>query len=316
MSNKGDWHQQKEVSSTVMGIKFVLWIYSVLGQKITQGCLYVIVSFYWLFGCQQRKYSEEYIAQLKQYAIHKKIILPKLSTFRHFLCFSEALLDKLLCWNGQITLSHLNIKHNDVAENSEQGILIIGSHLGNMEVCRALSTLSKMRQVHILIQMEQTEAFNAILQSLNPESQVNLISISTISPQTVIFLKEALDQGDIVTILADRLPSNEHHRNSAGLPAEFLGKEALFPKGPFILSLLLQVPTFFLMAAKNQNEFDFYLHELDLPQSVERKNRQQNIQYLLEQYIDYLECYTVKYPMQWYNFYNFWQQSDQQPKDK
>lgn len=316
MSNKGRWYQQKEVSSTVIGIKFVLWIYSVLGQKITKGCLYVIISFYWLFGHRQRKYSEEYITQIKKYAHQKQLALPKLSTFRHFLSFSEALLDKLLCWNGQISLSHLDIKHNDVDDDLEQGILIIGSHLGNIEVCRALAELSEKRTVHILIQMEQTEAFNAILQSLNPESQVNLISISEISPQTMIFLKEVLDQGDIVTILADRLPSNEHHRNNMGLPIEFLGKMAIFPKGPFILSLLLQAPTFFLMAAKNQNKFDFYLHKLDLPKAAERKNRHQNIQDLLEQYIDYLETYTVKYPMQWYNFYNFWQQSDQQPKDK
>lgn len=316
MSNKGDWHQQKEVSSTVMGIKLVLWIHSVLGHKITKVCLYIIVSFYWLFGYQQRQYSAHYIQQLKKYADQNNLLLPKVSTFKHFLCFSEALLDKLLCWNGQISLADLDMKHNDVAEDSKQGILIIGSHLGNMEVCRALSELSKARKVHILIQMEQTETFNSILKSLNAESQFNLISISAISPHTMMFLKDALDQGDIVTILADRLPSNEYQRNYSGLPIEFLGKAAFFPKGPFILSLLLQVPTFFLVAARNQNKFDFYLHKLDLPKSDARKNRQKNLQYLLEQYIAYLEHYTVKYPMQWYNFYNFWQNSDQQPKDE
>ena len=316
MSNKEDWHQQKEVSSTVMGIKFVLWIYAVLGLKITKGCLYIIVLFYWLLGYKQRKFSQQYINQLKEYADQNNLVVPKVSTFRHFLCFSEALLDRLLCWNGQISLSDLDIKHNDLKDDTAQGILIIGSHLGNMEVCRALSELSKKRKVHLLIQMEQTESFNAILQSLNAESQVNLISISEISPQTMIFLKDALDQGDIVTILADRLPSSEYQRNGAGLPHEFLGKETLFPKGPFVLSLLLQVRTFFLVATKNKNKFDFYLHELDLPKADDRKNRQKNIQYLLKQYVAYLETYTIKYPMQWYNFYNFWQPSDQQSKDK
>lgn len=316
MSSKGDWHQQKEVVSTVFGIKIVLWIYSVLGRKITKGCLYIIVSFYWFFGHKQRRYSKMYINQLTEYATQQGLTLPKVSTFRHFLCFSEALLDKLLCWNGQIILSDLDVKQNDVEQYPEQGILIIGSHLGNMEVCRALSELAKNRKVHILIQMEQTEAFNAILQSLNPGSQVNLVSISDISPQTMIFLKEALEQGDIVTILADRLPANKYQRSDVGLPMNFLGKGAVFPKGPFVLSLLLQVPTFFLIAARNHNQFDFYLHEMDIPKSNERKHRQKNIQYLLEQYINYLETYTIKYPMQWYNFYNFWQQTDQQPKDK
>lgn len=316
MSNNGDWKNQKEIYSTVLGIKFVLWIYDVLGVKLTRACLYLIVAFYWIFARKQREFSKKYIQILKNYAKQKDLTLPKMTTFAHFMSFSESLLDKLLCWSGKITISDLNIKHIDFDKSSRKGILILGSHLGNIEVCRALSELSENRKVHILIQMEQTKVFNGILQSLNQQSQVNLISISEISPQTIMFLKEALDEGDIVTILADRLPFNDYQRDRTHLFQLFLGELANFPKGPFVLALLLQVPTFFLVAAKHQGKFDFYLNKIDVPVDEARQKRQKNLEILLQQYVGYLEAYTVKYPMQWYNFYNFWQQIDQNHRNK
>ncbi len=315
MLEKNNWKAQKEVTATVSGIKLILWLHKKLGRRATKIFLHCIVFFYWLIGVKQRKFSKQYISLLTEYGDKNQITLPQMSTYSHFYHFSEALLDKLLCWSGEISLRDLNVKVNEAQTYNEKGILILGSHLGNIEVCRGLAELANKNKVHILIHQEQTEAFNAILRSLNPQSQVNLISIHELLPHTIIFLKECLEAGDIVTILADRLPLSHHQRKNNSLDKIFLEKNASFPKGPFILALLLQVPTFTLVAAKHKDKYDFYLHQLVMPENNSREMREENIDGLLQQYLYYLTHYTVKYPMQWYNFYGFWQDNEKMSKD-
>jgi len=44
---------------------------------------------------------------------------------------------------------------------------------------------------------------------------------------------------------------------------------------------------------------------------VPRKQRIAAIQNYVEQYADVLQRYCLKFPLQWFNFYDFWQTEDE-----
>lgn len=303
------WHAQKEASGAIWGIKTLLFLQKILGSKGIKCLLFPIMFCFWVFNKTARKASEDYLQTLKNYALTKNLALPKVSSFKHFLNFGYALFDKLLCWSGQITLKDVDvIVHKHASLNNNSGTLIIGSHLGNIEVCRALAEIETSTKIHVLMHMAQTAKFNTILKTLNPQSQVNIISVTEIFPDTMIFLKSALDRGDFVAILADRLPINDiSPSNKNFLEADFLGRKAKFPKGPFMLAILLKVPTYFMVGLKEGKRYAIYLEPMDIPDFIPRNERHEIIHQLLTQYLNFLTHYCLQSPLQWFNFYNFWQ---------
>ena len=68
-------------------------------------------------------------------------------------------------------------------------------------------------------------------------------------------LHDKIEQGELVIMAADRIPIGNSNRVSK---APFLGKEALFPQGPFILAGLLRCPVFTFLCLKRQGKFVIY----------------------------------------------------------
>lgn len=314
---KKSWYQHEEMSGAIFGIKTLMFLEKFLGEKFIRFLISIVMFFYWCFAVSARQSSKEYLEVLRSYQNDlsfqntPQVNIPH-STYRHFLSFGNAIFDKLLCWSGKITLKNTVIFQPPSTEdalqfNQDQGKLILGCHLGNIEIARALAELETSQKIHILMQTNQSQKFNSILKSLNNRSQINIINISDITPETMIYLKSVLDAGDLVTILADRLPASD--TNNAPLKSTeitFLGKTTLFPSGPFILALLLNVPTYFMVGLKNQNQYEIHLEKLHLPHEIKRHERTKNIHDLTRQYANHLTKYCLKAPLQWFNFYDFW----------
>ncbi len=58
--------------------------------------------------------------------------------------FGESMLDKLAVWQGDISLDALEFHNHEVFANlvrQGKGCVMVGSHLGNLEICRALDFL-------------------------------------------------------------------------------------------------------------------------------------------------------------------------------
>ncbi|EPN45561.1 hypothetical protein A245_32063, partial [Pseudomonas syringae pv. actinidiae ICMP 19096] len=62
--------------------------------------------------------------------------------FGQFMAFAEALLDKLDVWNGKLGIEQIEIIDPALLRQSLRGArgqMLVGAHLGNLEVCRALA---------------------------------------------------------------------------------------------------------------------------------------------------------------------------------
>ncbi|MGI9885882.1 glycosyltransferase family 2 protein [Vibrio chagasii] len=309
-SEQPHWSRTQE-RGTVLGIKVLLTIYTLLGRGVFNLILRGVMRYYHLTGKRARNASEQYLFQLKAYAEQQNIELPaELTSYNHLLSFGHTMLDKLAAWKGDFSVDNLTIHGQDQFENmvaNQQGVLILGSHLGNIELCRALGRRHSNIKINALVFTEHAERFNSVMKAVNPQSDLNLIQVTSMGPDTAILLQQKLEQGEWIVIVGDRTSTSKESRS---VWAEFLGKEAPFPQGPFMLASVLKAPVFLLFGLRDDSQvkphfnvyFEHFSDRIELP----RKTREQSLKQVVQQYADRLQHYTLKAPLQWYNFFNFW----------
>lgn len=309
------WAKSKE-RGTVLGIKLLMMVYSLLGRRIFNGILKLVIGYYHRSGKQTRQASEQFLAQVQNHCYQQNIAInTSLSSYQHLLSFGHTILDKLAGWRGDIQISDLTIhgqNYFDKVIGAKQGIVILGSHLGNLELCRALGRVRSKVTINALVFTEHAERFNSVMKTINPESSINLIQVSTLGPDTAILLQQKLEQGEWVVIVGDRTSTTQEQRV---VWTDFLGKPAPFPQGPFLLATILAAPVYLLFGLRDESNtskrprFDVYFEPFSEKIHLPRKQRTEALQALVQQYANRLEHFTLKAPLQWYNFFNFWQLS-------
>ena len=116
-------------------------------------------------------------------------------------------------------------------------------------------------------------------------------------------LKDKIQEGEVLVVTGDR---GVDDRDSVKVP--FLGEAAPFPQGPFIIASLLDCPVYFLFCSKNKNTYEVYLEKISETLSFDRKQRAVQLKNIVSLFAAALEKLCVKYPYQWFNFYDFWQE--------
>ena len=301
MKQAKHWSQMQE-HGIVWGMRFLLQVYLLFGRGVLQLFLYPVVSYYWLLNPSGRRASRAYLNRASAWVPNLK----QQSSHRHFICFANAMIDKLAAWSGAISLANVDYHGRDqlLAELAKgRGVVLLGSHLGNLDVCRVIAYLDPDIRVNVLVHTHHAEKFNQLLNEVSDLSRLRLIQVTDISAATSMLLNDCIDQGEVVIIAADRTPVINRQRVSK---AEFLGAEALFPQGPFILAALLKCPVYTLFCLKQQGRHVIYFDHFSNGLKFPRHLREQALQQSIQQYAKRLQHYCLKEPLQWFNFFDFW----------
>ncbi|HDZ8830625.1 TPA: glycosyltransferase family 2 protein [Aeromonas dhakensis] len=307
------WSRTPERGS-LLGMQIMLASYRLLGRRGFSLLLYPVIGYFWLTGRAQREASRAYLARLEAFAGAQGVALPTepRSSFRHFLRFGEAALDKLAGWRGDITEQQVELmgaEHYQAAINSGKGVLLLGSHLGDLELCRALGSRKQGLRINALVFTRHAARFNALLKQINPDSHLNLIQVQELGADTAILLKEKLEQGEWVVIVGDRTSVTREKRV---IWADFLGAPAPFPLGPFVLSSVLGCPVYLMFGLKEQGRFRVHFEPFADGQPLPRQGRQQILASRVQAYADRLQHHCLRAPLDWFNFFDFWQLTDEQ----
>jgi predicted LPLAT superfamily acyltransferase len=310
-NDKQHWFQIKE-RGALWGLKFVLYSYRYVGRYIAYWFLYPIVGYFYLFGGKSRRASKDYLQQLA--TISPKIAAEKLSSYDHFMSFASSALDKLSVWNNDIKLENIEfVKLESLLERLQQkkGAMILTAHLGNIEIARALSRFQPGAKVNALVFTQNARKFNQILEQVNPECKLNLIEVNTTDIQLAMELKQKIEDGELIVIVGDRTSTTNPGRLTK---AEFLQRPAYFPQGPFILAGLMHCPVYFMLCIKQPKSQQFKMIFENFAESIniQRKYRQENLQHYTQLYADLLTKYCQQYPLQWFNFFDIWQDQGNQ----
>ncbi|MGG5826658.1 glycosyltransferase family 2 protein [Aeromonas salmonicida] len=307
------WSRTPERGS-LLGMQIMLASYRLLGRRGFSLLLYPVIGYFWLTGRAQRQASQAYLARIEAFSRTQGIRLPPepRSSFRHFLRFGEAALDKLAGWRGDIAEDQVELvgrDHYEAAINSGKGLLLLGSHLGDLELCRALGSRKGEVRINALVFTHHAARFNALLKQINPDSRLNLIQVQEMGADTAILLKEKLDQGEWVVIVGDRTSVTREKRV---VWADFLGAPAPFPLGPFALASVLGCPVYLMFGLKEQGRFRVHFEPFADSLSLPRQGRQQILASRVQAYADRLQHHCLRAPLDWFNFFDFWQLTDEQ----
>ena len=303
------WSTQQEIANP-WGIRLLLFVYRYGGRPAFWLMACPVVFYYFLFAGKARRASRDYLQRLHEYS---NGATPKSSwwwSYRHLLSFALNLLEKFVAWLGGVTEHSVAFPQREILYNLQQqqrGAVLFISHLGNTEMCRVLSMVNRGARLNILVHTRHAESFNKLLEKVNGHRRVELIEVTELNAATAAMLSERVANGELLAIAADRTPVGIAGRR---ITAEFLGRAAPFPQGPFILAALLKCPVYSLFCLRKQQGYQVYLEPFGEQLSLPRKHRQQALAGYAQQYADQLAHYCQMAPLQWYNFFNFWQQAD------
>lgn len=295
------WSHCSERGSGV-GMALLLASYRWLGKPVARLMLYPIVFYFFVANKAARQSSRLYLDRLLKITT-KPTPYGAWATFRHMLAFARSALDKFSAWIGDIPANRVTLHGLEhLSFSGQQGALIVSAHLGNIEMARALAVKRKLT-INAVVYTEHAQRFNTFLAKSSADFGVNLLQVSQFGPDTAVILKEKIEQGEMVVIMGDRTPPAE---NGRVVTVDFLGYPAEFAQGPWILASLLDCPIYLMFCFSGQQEHNIFLEPFSERIILPRKERQRYVAEYAQRYARRLEAYCKEYPLQWFNFFNFW----------
>jgi len=306
------WSDINELGA-LWGLKFLAFVYHIAGRRL---CLFVmmpVIAFFFLFNPRARQSIHKFLDLVSE---HEEITRPTFwSSFQNFIEFGASALDKLASWNNDIKPEKIQfpgkMKSLFELDPDKKGAVLFVSHLGNIEVLRALASHHKDRGLNVLVHTKHATKFNAIMKRINPSSQLKLIEVSEITPDVALMLKTKIEAGEWVAIAADRPPVIGRH-NILKIP--FLGKLASFPIGPYVLAHLLERPVYMVSCIRDNDQYRVEWEKLADQIVMQRGRRPESATPWANKYAAWLEKLAIQNPHQWYNFFDFWRSDEEVTK--
>lgn len=299
------WSAQNE-----RGTRFFLKLTRLIVQYFPLGGIrfvtFWVVLYFFLSARKMRRNIQHYQQQLQH--SFPDVQLPKFAVFRQFLAFGEAIADRFAVWQRKIRYQDLIIDDADnlyaeMDNPNKRGQILLCSHLGNIEICRALANSGHHPhfRLNVLVHSRHAAEFNKALVEAGAD-ELSLIQVDELDAQKMLALSQRIEQGEWIAIAADRTPI----RGDKLEAVNFLGKTASFPQGAWLLASLLKAPINTVFCLKEQGKYRLQLRKFSSGIQGRGQIRHQAIQQAMQQYADLLAKESAKNPLLWFNFYDFW----------
>lgn len=293
------WMHERERGS-MTALRFMTWLSLTLGRRVSRWVLPFIALYFVVAVGGARRASGDYLQRVLGRAPGW------IDTFRHFHCFASTVHDRVYLLNDRFEAFDIQVRGEQALhawrERSGRGALLFGAHLGSFEVLRAMTRHGAGFEVVGAMYPENARQINEVLAAINPRVMHEIVPLGRL--ESILQLHERLEKGTTVGILADRSVGGDQY---VRLP--FLGEPAPFPVGPFRMAAVLREPVFFMVGlylGGHRYEVRFEQLSDGLPAGT-RTNREAYVRDLMQRYVHTLEQHCHVAPLNWFNFFDFWQ---------
>lgn len=291
------WTVKPERGSMFM-LKLMTWISLRLGRPVARLVLHLITIYFCLFPGTARIASRDYL----QRALNRRPTW--LDLYKHIFSFASTIHDRVYLINDRDSLFDITVHNEGLMQNvlaEGHGAFLIGAHLGSFEVIRVMGHQQRGLRTAMVMFEENARKLNTMLNAINPSLQQDIIPLGNVD--TMLKVRDRLDEGTVLSMLADRSLGNDET-----LAIPFLGQPANFPTGPFRMAALLRRPVIFMTGLYlGKNRYDIYFEQLADFSQTPREERDLAIQMAIQRYATLLEHYCRIAPYNWFNFFDFWQ---------
>jgi predicted LPLAT superfamily acyltransferase len=292
------WTQRPEGGGW-FAIWLLRWISLTLGRACARAFLYPITLYFFVRRPFERRVSYEFL----QRAFGRPATAWEV--MRHIHRFASTILDRVFLLSDRFRRFDVRMHGLDDLTSRirpDRGVLLLGCHVGSFEVLRVAAAARPDVKVRVVLDTQQTPALTELLHAINPEIGRNVIDASRPSTEIVLALGEAVREGALTTLLADRARPHE-----SVVVVDFMGSPAAFPIAPFLIGAMLKVPMvlcFGLYRGGNRYDlhFEVFSDELVLP----RRARKAELRSVVQRYATRLEHHVRQDPYNWFNWHDFW----------
>ena len=289
---------------TVAGMMLMVAIQRHLGRWPFRLVLWPVILWYFLVHTTARRASQSFLKRLYP-QLEQPLFARWWHSYRHFLSFGEALMDKVEAWCGNIAdhrLMGTGIEQFSAAIENGRGGLILVAHHGNLDVVNALAERHAALDLTVMMHTRNARKFNSLLERVTGKPRPRVLEVSEITPATAQTLADRIHAGGYIVIAADRLPLAGERTQTL----DFLGDRARFPEGPFRLTALLRCPLYALSCVRDGDNFRIDFDTIGDTQGLPRRERDTWITQTMQTHADHLAERVRQHPLQWFNFYPFW----------
>jgi predicted LPLAT superfamily acyltransferase len=280
-----------------LGYQIFVSICKYAGVMPAYGLLYFVAGYYFLFSRESSRHSFSFFRQRMNYSPWRSFI----SVYKNYYVFGQTLLDKIVVMAGiknkfSFDFDGEHFLREMVADG--KGGILISAHVGNWEVAGHL--LERLDTgINVVMYDAEHKKIKDYLERTTGGRNFNVIIIDE-SMSHVYAISKALQNNELVCLHADRfLEGNKT------IAMNFLGAEANFPLGPFQLAAGFKAPVSVVFAFKETNtHYHFYGSSLLQWQDDEPKAAYATR--IVDAFVSQLEMKVKQYPLQWFNYYNFW----------
>jgi len=301
MSQSGHWSGTGKLRGGRWGIWFFITALRVLGLRVTY-VLTVPCAIYFSFASPDVAATMDFHRRIfGQVPWWKKRWL----VFKHFLSFGRAIIDRTAILAGQTNKFSFSFDgehhvHKALAEG--RGVLLLTAHVGNWEAAGQLLT-----RLDVPINVTGFDKESADIRALlakSSKAKFRLLPL-TGEPTDAIPLIAALRRGELVAMLGDRAYGSP----AASLP--FFGDDARFPIGAYVLAAMANAPLVTVFNLRERGgHYRFFGFPAQHPKMPPHNERDAYLKNCAAEFAKNLETILQRDPLQWYNFYPFWEKTE------
>ena len=279
------------------GQRYLLWYFRHGSIRLLYIVLALVVPFYMLFAHKRYLAIYHYFRKI----LHRSVLSSFVSTYRNHFLFGQAMFDKMALFAGRTDKYRLELVGNEVFDNqldNPKGIVMASSHCGHFELAGHILKQNK-KNINALAFGDENPDYQQARQKSLDKHNITLIPAKE-DMSHILVVNNALQNGEIVIS-----PSDRAYKGSRMAKFNFLGKEADFPTGPFYFASRFNTNLFTVFVMK-EGPFHYKGYVYQLPVITDSKNANQNAIDTAKGYVEIYEKIMKKYPLQWYNFFEFW----------
>ena len=281
------------------GQRSLIFLFRHCGVRVGYFFMYITIPFYLVFGAKARNAICRYFRQVHNY----KGVKPFFMAWRTYNNFGKVMLDRFAIFSGQkhkFAVERDGVELFDQLVDKPGGFMLAGSHTGNFEICGYLLR-QDVKKIFALVFGGESEVMKRQRFAQFDQNNVEMVAVKD-DMSHLFVLDQALQNGDIVTLPADRI-----FGSAKSVRCGFGNAKADFPVGPFAVAAIRDVPVlavFVFKTATYKYKVSVRKVEYQAPDNS-RVNAKVKAELLAKSYVSLLEQQMMEHPTQWFNFYDF-----------
>jgi predicted LPLAT superfamily acyltransferase len=286
---------------TVVGYRIFVFFIKKVGIQSAYFILFFVASYYFIFLRRSNRSISYYFKE----RLGNPWLKSKKMVFQSYFTFGQTIIDKISITAGmrsKFTYEFDGVHILEKLLSEKKGGVLISAHIGNFEIAEHFfGEIDLDFQINLVTTDLEHSTIKNYLESISKKSGIKFIIIKD-DLNHIFEINAALARNELVCFTGDR-----YFEGVKSLSDKLLGEEAKFPAGPFLIASRLKVPVVFVYVMKEPNlHYHLYAREAEVKHRDEKS--------LVKEYITSVESMLKKYPLQWFNYFDFWDKIENKGK--